>query len=226
MPARLYISTRTGQPFRKWIKKWHEILKSYENYYKKDDLPYWHSERTNIGILSLAAYDLNGHPLQEYPTLKRKRRKGPGRADLYIQLSKRWSYDVEAKQTWPKIIIKGRDREYKYNEESIKKSIEGALERAEDDCRELAPRAKFGKKRMALVFVCPYGEVEDADKKFLKKFKVPMKQVEKELAPDFLAVHSVDFKQSKRRAEKMRKEWLENGKRYWYPCIAIVGRVI
>jgi hypothetical protein len=53
-----------------------------------------------------------------------------------------------------------------------------------------------------------------------------MEQVEKKLAPDFLAVHFVDFKQSKSRAERIRPEWLENGKHHWYPCIAIVGKVV
>jgi hypothetical protein len=217
--ASFTIFRQTKQPHvGKWLRKWHQISESFEKRYR-NDLPYWYSERTNIGFLGLAAHDLKGYPIQEYPTLKRKRKKGHGRADLYVRFPGGWSYDIEAKQAWPKI-----------NGKCVKSSTKGALERAEDDCRDMDKKARSG-KGLAVAFVCPYGELNDIDIDHLNRFENQMKEVEKELvekgsAPDFIAIHQVDFKHSKELTVEMPKIWREHGKRYWYPCVAIVGKVM
>jgi len=88
-----YIALKTPfheRHFRKLFTAWHEILNWYEEDIMKDDLPYWYLERTNIGNLALATYQLSGFPLQEFSCVKgRGASRSDGRADLYTILPKR-----------------------------------------------------------------------------------------------------------------------------------------
>lgn len=212
MPG-LYLSlqTKSNNVFKKWFRKWHQILQSYEKEYKGMDLPYWCTERTNIGHLALAAHDPGGYPLQEYSTQKRRRgAKGPGRADLYVHFPHR-SFNIECKQIWPSL-----------DGDNNGEPINNALDRAEKDYRGLAAEDKEGKKGIALVFVVPYKKLADADKKDFSKFKTHMMKLEKRLKARFIAIHFANYKVAKRAAKK----YSEKGVPYWYPGIAIIGRWI
>ncbi len=82
------------------FEEWDKIICDYEN--KLDnDLPYAYGERTNVGILALAAKRIGGYPLEEYSTVKgSKKDKGAGRADLWIRDKNENGWDFEAKHLW------------------------------------------------------------------------------------------------------------------------------
>src|SRR5688572_11664955 len=97
------------KPLGRLFETWHEILKWYEE--KESDLPYWYSERTNIGHLALAVYDLSGIPVQEFSCRKGKGKEdSAGRADLYISVPNgrgSMSLNIEAKHAWCSVTFSG-----------------------------------------------------------------------------------------------------------------------
>ena len=67
------------------LEAWHMHLNSYCEYTGNDDLPYWHSELSNVGLLASAAYSAGHVALQEYAEVKSKSDNFyNGRADLWI----------------------------------------------------------------------------------------------------------------------------------------------
>jgi hypothetical protein len=201
--------TRSDDVFRKWFVKWHHILHKYENRYK-GDLPYWCTERTNIGHLALAAYALSGYPLQEYSTQERRKGgKGLGRADLYVDFPRR-SFNIECKQKF--LIMDG----------NIEKTVNNVLERAEKDCRNLASKDQAGRKRIAMAFAVPRIKLAGANKESLNKFKTDLFKLEKQLNARFIAIHFADYKISKNASKKHRDKFGH----FWYPGIAIICRWI
>jgi hypothetical protein len=91
----IYFGDRRLRFLRRLFRAWHSQLVEYESCLS-DDLPYWYSERTNIGVLAAAALRLRGVvALEEYPIRQGDR---AGRADLgpYDSRAER-SYDFEFK---------------------------------------------------------------------------------------------------------------------------------
>lgn len=219
--SRLYLSQRTKRNghLAKWFAKWHRVLKYYENRYK-DDLPYWHTERTNIGHLALAAYDVGGFPLQEYSTLRRRGAKGPGRADLYVEFPFR-SFNIEAKQRWPTLDVQNSKGKIK---RAVKGKIKRALDLATGAYKKLSKKDKFGKKGLAFVFVVPIKKLKDvksAGSDDFKTFQKGMENLEEQLKANFLAIHFAGYNMSLRVSK--HKKWTDD---YWHPGIAIIGRWI
>jgi len=64
-----------GQNLERLFRKWDKILSWYED--ELNDLPYWYLERTNIGHLALAVYEMSGIPIQEFTCRKGKERGVP-----------------------------------------------------------------------------------------------------------------------------------------------------
>ena len=71
----------------------------------EEDAPYWYTERTLVGTLATAAWQVEGcTSLEEYTVEKgRGKPKGMGRADLWIQTKDGRRYVFEAKRLWQNI---------------------------------------------------------------------------------------------------------------------------
>jgi len=67
------------------FEEWFLLLKRYCRSTSGKDAPFWYNERSNIGILSVAAYRCGFIALEEYQCTKgRGANKRNGRADLWI----------------------------------------------------------------------------------------------------------------------------------------------
>lgn len=107
-----------------------------------DDLPYWYSERTNIGVLAAAALRMRGVvALEEYPIRRGDR---AGRADLGL-------YDSRAERSY--------DFEFKFKYSALKSTvvrrIRSAMRSASRDVRSLR-KPPAGSQSVAVTFVVPY----------------------------------------------------------------------
>ena len=203
---------------RKLFKEWHGILIWYEE--DREDLPYWYLERTNVGHLALAGYQLNGYPLQEFSIKKgRGSKKSTGRADLYMYIPKgnsprrkNYEFNIEAKQEWCSLSM-GKDQ---------KEMIRKALKEASDDLQKLNEDSFKAEYGMAIVFVIPYkralDQEKDIKKQLLSGFKKQIKQIAEEIDASFVAIHFADIEVS---ASLSREYTLP----YWHPGIAVVGKI-
>jgi hypothetical protein len=105
-----------------------------------DDLPYFHKERANVGIVAAAAWRTGLVALQDLPVVRRRQaRRGPVQLDLWIG-SKNDGDAYEAKY-----VEVGR--------ENVRHYAESCLHRAVDDVATLTERW-YGKWRVGMVF-CP-----------------------------------------------------------------------
>jgi len=203
---------------RKLFKAWNDILRWYEK--DKEDILYWYLERTNIGHLALAAYQLKGYPLQEFSMKKVKgTQKSTGRADLFMYFPKgtlsdaQWyDFNIEAKQIWCSISI-GNDQ---------KEMIGKALKKADVDLKKHRDKTSQAKYGMAILFVLPYmkmlDEKKDMKKQLLSKFNKQIKQTAEEMEASFAAVHYADIEVSTELSQKYTKP-------DWYPGIAVIGKI-
>lgn len=139
------------------FKRWHEILSWYEE--EEQDLPYWYLERTNIGHLALAVYQLNGIPIQEFSCRKgRGAEDSSGRADLYVSIpnvnGRPISLNIEAKQAWCSIKSTNGSRAI----------LRSKLKEAIDDCKKIREKAWKAKLGCGLLFLTPYAKNMPSDK--------------------------------------------------------------
>jgi len=103
----------SGQRVKKYrqfaplLKKWREIVEKYCKL-EKGDAPYWYTERTLVGTLAAAAWQIPHYlSLEEYSVDKSKplgrgKQRWPGRADLWIRAGKN-EYVFEAKHRFRNI---------------------------------------------------------------------------------------------------------------------------
>jgi len=214
------LRSNSASRFKRFFSEWHYMLEWFE---KNDtsDLPYWYLERTNIGHLALASYQINGRPLQEFSMLKgRGAEKGPGRADLYIDFppgaagSRPCYLSIEAKQRWCPI---------KSEPKNLEKAVQASLLSAITDCRELNDKGWEDCQRIGISFILPYfkftgSNFNDMTENILMDFNSKLEKVAKSSRGDFIAIHYAPLKVSKR-----RKFLSEYG---WCPGIAIIGRFL
>jgi hypothetical protein len=168
---------------KRLFRAWHRQLADFEDLLY-NDLPYWYSERTNIGVLAAAALRLKTIvPLEEYPI---RRGDNAGRADLglYNARNERW-YDFEFKFRWIAIGF------------SATKTIRDAMRDASRDVKAL-PKPPARSQSVAVTFVVPYlpktksrkpppMEKRDSWKHFLHSVAKPTI-----FGADFVAVHRAD----------------------------------
>lgn len=99
----------------KRCKEWAKVLDIYTEYTEKyikifnglygengaSDAPYWHSERSNVGLLASACWRNGWIALEEFSTTKRKKdnSKKAGRCDLWVSSPKgAVNFAIEAKK--------------------------------------------------------------------------------------------------------------------------------
>jgi hypothetical protein len=228
-PRFRYVTMRSKKAsvFKRLFSEWHEILAWFE---KKDpaDLPYWHLERSNVGHLALAAYQINGRPLQEFSMTKgRGADKGLGRADLYIcipkgELGPRALYlSIEAKQRWCFMRAKP---------DKLKNAVKESLQGATSDCKELTDKEWQGCKRLGISFILPYIKTKEQNiktkerniygvsEKNLLRFTDALIEAARASKADFAAIHYAPLHLS------ARQRFLE--KYDWCPGIAVIGRFL
>lgn len=209
--------------FHRLFRRWHEILEWYENE-NKTDLPYWYQERTNIGHLALASYQLNGQPLQEFSVIKGiGSKRSSGRADLYLyvpssryNLGQSINYIIEAKQDWCSPTL-----------ESVRKAIKRSINSVMKDTRRLKDKEWKSIRKMGLVFLLPYKkmgtkritdmQIRELNKQ-LREFTDDIKRVSDEHKADFVAIHYSDLKKSC--SFKFTKRYL------WCPGIVAIGKFL
>jgi hypothetical protein len=75
----------------------------YAQAWKWKDFAWWYNERSYVGLLAAAAWQVGGHSLEEYSTRKRySSGKYAGRGDLYFRLAQT-DYIAEAKHDWVRL---------------------------------------------------------------------------------------------------------------------------
>jgi hypothetical protein len=185
--------------FRAWDKQ----LAEYENGLY-DDLPYWYSERTNIGVLAAAALRLSGVvALEEYPIRRGDR---PGRADLGL-------YDSWAERSY--------DFEFKFRYAafgwSATRKIKSAMRDASKDIRRL-PKPPAGAQSVAVTFVVPYRKKVPPVKEWDSLWKgfTHLLSAPEKFGANFVAIHRADDKIVGRAA----------GKLGFHPGVAAFGKVV
>jgi len=188
----------------KLFNQWHDLLRQYEEMMSADkDLPYWHTERTNTGLLAAAAVKLCYVAIEEYSAERGTRvKKRAGRADLWICDDEGRGYDFEVKQYWaslhtPKIT-----------------GIKRELNRAKIDVSNLRYPSK---NRIALVFVIP--RFLTSNKFDVDEFRETILDT-KRIGCSFSALHLCP----KQIFEECRS--LEDSKYYYYPGIAAIGQYV
>ncbi len=128
-----------GKRLRHWdimLKAWQSLITRYCDSMENDDVPYYHTERANIGVLSGAAWKAGWLTLEEFGA--RKRGKLRGSCDLYIYPIDRGIGEyIEAKLVW-----------------SIEKAESGLSEALKDTRKLLDPKHEDA-LRVGVVFVCP-----------------------------------------------------------------------
>lgn len=169
---------------------------------KHQDLPYFYTERTDIGLLSAAAHEMGAVPIEEYSADKGKgARRYTGRADLWICLKDGTTFDFEAKQQWIPL-----------NSKRIAKLIKPVLGEAAYAAKELTYKSDWS---IGIDFVTPY--VRTLSRKIES---VPFKKQildNDSYDGDFVAVHFCD--------EQIWKT-ARIDKEFFYPGIATVGKII
>jgi hypothetical protein len=204
-----------GPKLEKLFTKWDKILSWYETEW--EDLPYWYLERTNVGHLALAVYDLSGIPLQEFTCKKgRGAESSAGRADLYISIpngSRPIDLNIEAKQVWCSIA----------NRTSQKLTLQQGLRKAVRDCKRLKEDAWKARYGVGVLFLLPYGKRMPDDISKIrtqrKLFAQFIAESSKDAGANFAAVHFPAI-------ESLTKI-CRNVPDYAYcPGIAVIGKLV
>ncbi len=207
-----------GPNLEKLFRTWHQILTWYED--ETGDFPYWYLERTNIGHLALAVYQLGGVPVQEFSCVKGKGGgDSSGRADLYMSIPtgrrrpKNIEVNIEAKQHWCSV---------RFNEHS-RSSLGTSLASAVQDCRNLKDTAWKADLGAGIVFILPYSKSMPSNRaelrKLVKAFTQSVSDESERLGASFLAFHYP----SVATLEKISRDSLKYD---WCPGIAVIGKFI
>jgi hypothetical protein len=200
---------------KRLCKTWHEILKWYED--QEKDLPYWYSERTNIGHLALAVYQLGGVPIQEFSCRKGKgKENSTGRADLYISMpngNRSLSLNIEAKHAWCSVTLNGSA--------ILKENLYEAVQ----DCKNLKEKAWKAHLGAGLVFLTPYAKTMPDHKTAIsaqqRSFTNRVIQESKKAKANFIAFHYPTKDRLWKISLKYQSEaWS------WCPGIAVIGKLI
>lgn len=138
------------------LVEWMAMMQKYHLVSK--DLPYWHNERANVGILAAAAWRCGYVALEEYAEMKRNKKSETdadeerdrlGRIDLWIgRPGDTDGEQIEAKLRWINISKLS----------TIKSKLQAGLKDAVDDAR----RSKTGRgTTLGLTFFVPFFDVDE-----------------------------------------------------------------
>lgn len=159
------------------LKYWHDCLDRYIDYCLGVDLPYWHNELSNVGLLATACYQAGYVSLQEYAEDKTGRRN-VGRGDLWVGTEVN-EYALEAKFVSARF---GQDMNNSI--ETLIHHRTCGLESALSDSK--AKLNTEGLIRLGGIFVCPRISETHQQKIQWDQF---ISQVEETASPDILAWH-------------------------------------
>lgn len=176
------------------------------------DLPYWHNERANVGILSAAAWRCGFVALEEFPDVKRRNKADSengidervfyGRVDLWIGRHEDPTGElIEAKLVWLKLS----------NPENISSDLANGLKQSHDAGKE----SKTGKGRtLGVTFFVP--EVKLIDGRIPENLDDQLGKLIEKVKPLQIAVKAWYFP-DQFRAESI----LQNNK--FYPGVLLLG---
>jgi len=137
---------RRHQLIKNLIEKWDQTLKDFENVMTIEDLPYVYGERTNIGLLAVAAAKIGFVVLEEYAQQKNQDGQSkPGRADLWLY-SEDNSLDIS---------IEAKFKELSWNSKRVAELIKPILEDAVHDVEKVRPY-EDARYSLGIAFIRPY----------------------------------------------------------------------
>ncbi len=137
---------RRPQLIKNLIEKWDQTLRDFEKVMTIEDLPYVYGERTNIGLLAVAASKMGFVVLEEYALQKNQGGQSkPGRADLWLY-SEDNSLDIS---------IEAKFKELSWNSKRVAELIKPILEDAVHDVEKVRPY-EGAKYSLGIVFIRPY----------------------------------------------------------------------
>jgi len=125
--AKQYVDCGRFTELRPILKKWCSLNRLYMNN-AEGDCPWWYNERTSIGVLAAAAWKSGHLALEEFSTLKGRKKDathGPGRCDLKIRVGSE-DFLFEAKQSWPRLSKKPGEADIKESRRKILNSLQRA----------------------------------------------------------------------------------------------------
>lgn len=127
------------------LKLWLSLIKRYCSF-MGDDVPFYYSERANIGVLAGAAWVAGWVALEEFGA--KKRGKERGRSDLYIFPKEKENGEyIEVKHLWIGITL---------NEQKMVDIIERAIDKSVKDARELIIKKDEAAIKIGVTFICPF----------------------------------------------------------------------
>ena len=110
------------------LNVWKCMIKDLANEWAPDDVPWWHTERTLVGLLASSVWRCGGLAIEEYATEKKVRKpkaiKKSGQGDLWFQIKNR-SFLAEAKKRYWSLDgkINGRSKRIKVGLRMARKDV-------------------------------------------------------------------------------------------------------
>lgn len=143
MRGHIHIPSKRLKSLGPLLSCWVDLNVRYARAWKWRDCAWWYDERTFVGLLAAAAWQIGGHSLEEYATRKNYRRNQySGRGDLYFELNS-IRYIAEAKHDW--VLVGHRSRK-------IPKRLGRLLRLARDSVIDAETK---GGTKLGLLFIAP-----------------------------------------------------------------------
>jgi hypothetical protein len=128
------------------LASWDRALRDIEEVMGTRDLPYFYSERPNLGILAFAAIRIGYVPFEEYSVQKgRGKDQRRGRADLWLAKKGAKTFNFEAKYI-----------QVSFHNKRLAKTIRHHLDIAADNAYDLHGESDW---TIGIIFVRPYGAI-------------------------------------------------------------------
>ena len=191
---------------RKLFKSWNEVLHQYEKEWNNTgDLPYVYDERSQVGLLAIAAKETNCLPLMEFYTDRRGNVSGKGYGDLAIYWQRykfeTWVEASHIRVTW----------------HSLNSQYDNIYERFEH-ARQGIKSLKNRDSGLALLFIRFYNFPKDyfeplVFNKKVGELKNTLKDVTRRLGADFFALHLCE------------PELVQKSKSKDCPGVAVIGKL-
>ena len=199
------------------LNSWDRVLCDYDDGVESET-PYYFGERTNIGILAMAAERIGGFTFEAYSTEKgHKADLYSGRGDLKIQDSNENMWDFEAKHIWTPFI------EHK----DLKAKVEECLLDAIED---VDAHMSTDANKVGIVFLAPYIESKRMYTENVKRYEERIEQFKTDLCDIYSELKSGEVEGSHSVAahfctqDKMKRMRVQNrrGVYEYYPGIAVI----
>ena len=99
----MIISNPKLEFLRPVLERWFDCIDRYNAVRGDNETPYWLDEKTNLGLLSAAAWMAEMVTLQQSPTRKQTEEgERNGRADLFVATTENRAW-LQATQRWPRV---------------------------------------------------------------------------------------------------------------------------